>query len=151
MLLSGFTRFDLMSDEERQAEKDRLERAGPRPKSETIVVALFFTTIAAIAVAEFSIAILPDVIGHTWRGMATLAAAAAIAGGLVFWARDYKHFWYFGVLEIAVGMATATTVVSEKASSIVIFIGFIGASRLIADGVARLWRRLPAPEPMVTS
>lgn len=146
---TGFSYIDGMSDQQIQALKDRLERSGPRrqPKSEIVLGVLVFTGITAFVVPQLLTALLPDILDRTWRGMAVLAGATFLAASVGFWARELKRFWFYGVIEIGIGVVIATQV-AAKADLIVALIGFVGAVRITLDGIARLSKLFPpAPEP----
>jgi hypothetical protein len=145
MLPSGFTPIDVMSDQEIQALKDRFERSGPPPKFDAVVTAIFFTIIGSVVLSVLLVELWPEMIDRTWRGMALLAGVTVAVAGVGFWAREIRRFWFYGFLEIGIGIVISTQV-AARGDPIIALVGFVGAARISLEGIARLWKLIP-PDP----
>ena len=132
-------RTQFMDDETLRA---HLEHRAKHPHEPTPTVVIILLTLFAAIVGTVFLAIglviaWPQMVARTWIGTLVLASAAVCVSAFAFWLREIKQLWLYAVLEIAAGIAIATQV-ATAAQPIVALIGFVGAIRIMVDGIARL-------------
>ena len=97
-----------------------------------------FAVFTVILAAEFTIFIWPHARAGSWIGVIALSAIALAIAATAFWMREIKKVQAYPFIEIAIGLGIATQVARHTDDPVVVLIGFVGAVRLIIEGLKRI-------------
>src|SRR5271166_3978142 len=118
------------------------EMTRPRIRDQKSFNIIFATLFASIVLA---IGLLIDLAwawqqmqGKTWVGTVVLVGGAATVAGAAYWIREVKKLWLYPVFEIAAGVAISSQVAAYTTNWTIALIGFVGAVRIMIDGLKRL-------------
>lgn len=82
----------------------------------------------------------PQMRATTWIGVAVLAGGSVVVAGAAYWLREMRmpKPILYPIVEITLGVGISTQVAAHTDDPTVALVGFVGAVRLIIDGLKRL-------------